>query len=207
MPLCLRRLAAALMPAIIFSRIAGSAHRALVASLILATASGSRNADRIFALITGSAHRALAALLLFARLAGLPTAALSSAPITGSAHRAFAMALSLSRISGVCVLARDRSPAALIPASIFSCITGSAHRALPASRILAREAGSRRAARHFTLATGSAHRAFAARECALARVRLILQAHERNGPANLSRTPARGFCEGTVRVNYRSNLP
>jgi hypothetical protein len=55
------RFPAPLIPAIIFSRIAGSTHRALVASRILARLTGSRSAARVLAPITGSAHRAFAA--------------------------------------------------------------------------------------------------------------------------------------------------
>jgi len=59
------------MPAIIFSRINGSAHRALEASRIFARSAGSLSAARNFAPITGSAHRALAAALYLSRISGV----------------------------------------------------------------------------------------------------------------------------------------
>src|SRR5579864_2964413 len=52
----------------IFSRFAGSAQRAFVASLILARVVGLRIAARHLAPATGSAHRALAAALRFSRV-------------------------------------------------------------------------------------------------------------------------------------------
>jgi hypothetical protein len=67
----------------------------------------------------------------------------------------------------------------LMAAIIFSRIMGAAHRAIEASRTFARLVGSRSASLHFAPVTGSAHRAFAARECALGRVRFIPRSRER----------------------------
>lgn len=107
------------MPAIIFSRIAGSAHRSLVADAFFWRTTGSAFDARISAIIfsrsAGSAHRAFVALLIFARLAGLRSAALNFTPSMGSAHRAFDMALCLSRISGE---TGDRGRVRLIPSGL-----------------------------------------------------------------------------------------
>lgn len=59
------------MPAIIFSRIKGSAHRALVASRTFARLAGSRSASLHFSPATGSAHRAFAIALCTFRALGV----------------------------------------------------------------------------------------------------------------------------------------
>jgi hypothetical protein len=129
------RLLAARIPAIIFSRIAGSAHRALVRALIFSRAIGSaQRALDVAALIlsrwVGSAHRALARALSFSRSTGSAHRTLVRALIfsraIGSAHRAVDVALILSRSIG-------SSHRALTRALCLSRCRGSAHRRLAAA--------------------------------------------------------------------------
>jgi hypothetical protein len=106
------------MPAIILSRIAGSAHLSLAPDALLWRTTGSESPARmsaiIFSRVTGSAHRAFVASLIFARRAGLLSAVRIFASIAGSAHSAFEMARRRSSISGVTARRRGSVEVCLI---------------------------------------------------------------------------------------------
>ena len=111
------------MPAIIFSRIDGSAQRDLLAAAFFWRTTGSafvaRKLASIFSRATGSAHLALAASLTFARLAGLRSPARIFAAIMGSAQRAFTISRRLSPVSGVSGVSAGRGRLGVLLTMLF----------------------------------------------------------------------------------------